>query len=134
MLGYGNAVIITGSMEPAIMPGDMVIVHKQSTYKPGDIVTYQGNSSPITHRILEKTPDGYITGGDANNTDDGEIARIRIIGKVVKTIPNAGNAILFLQSPIGMLILIAGLFLVIEVPKLIEKPRRNYRANRKENI
>ena len=113
VFGYGSAVIVTGSMEPAIMPGDMVIIRKQSDYAPGDVVTYQGNHHSVTHRILEQTPGGYITGGDANNTDDGEIAGSRMIGKVVKVIPIAGNVILFLQSPPGMLILIAGLLVMI---------------------
>ena len=134
VLGYGNAVIITGSMEPAISPGDMVIVHKQGDYKPGNIVTYKGNNSPITHRIIKKTAGGYITGGDANNTDDGEIAESRIIGRVVKTIPKAGNVILFFQSPLGILILIAGLFLMIEAPRLIERIQSDRQANRGKNV
>jgi len=132
VFGYGSAVIVTGSMEPAVSPGDMVIVHKQSAYEPGDIVTYQGNNNPITHRVMEKTAGGYITGGDANNTDDGEIAESRIIGKVVRIIPKAGTVIWFMQSPLGMLIMIAGLFLVIEAPGLIKKSARIERKICKE--
>ena len=126
VLGYGNAVIITGSMEPEIMHGDMVIVHKQKDYEIMDIVAYQGNSRPVTHRIVGKTANGYITQGDVNNIDDGEIEHSRIIGKVIKTIPRVGSTILFLQSPLGILILIIGLFVVIEAPRLIEKIRSNH--------
>ena len=128
VFGYGNAIIITGSMEPAIMPGDMIILHKQSDYKTGDVVTYQGNNTPITHRIVGIVPGGYITQGDANNMDDGEIDPIRIIGKVVKTIPNIGGAILFFQSPFGMLVLIVGLFAMVEIPRLIEKIQNYHHA------
>jgi len=126
VFGYGNAIIVTGSMAPAINPGDVVIISKQREYKSGDIVTYQGNNTPVTHRILEQTPEGYITGGDANNTDDGEVEEHRIMGKVVKVIPNAGNIILFLQRPLGMLIMLLGLFAMIEAPRLAEKIRKKY--------
>ena len=131
VFGYGSALIVTGSMEPAIMPGDMVVIHEQDDYEPGDIVTYHGNNSPITHRILERTPNGYITQGDANNKDDGEIEKSRIVGRVVRTIPGVGNVILFFQSPPGILILVAGLFVIIELPRLIEKIRSNYKENKK---
>jgi len=133
VFGYGSAIIVTGSMEPVIMPGDLVIIRKQNDYKPDDIVTYRGNNNPITHRILIKTPDGYITGGDANNTDDGEINKSRIIGKVVKIIPDTGN-IIILQSPFGMLVLIAGLFLMIEAPKFIGKARKHSKVKGAKNI
>ena len=124
VFGYGNAVIITGSMEPEIMPGDIVTIRKQRDYAVGEIVTYQGNNNFITHRIMEKTPDGYITQGDANNTDDGEISKSRVIGRVVIVIPKIGNLILFFKSPLGMLILIFALFAIIEMPRFIEKIRK----------
>ena len=131
MFGYGNAVIITGSMEPEIMPGDIVIVHRQSDYEVNDVVTYRGNNTPITHRVIEKTPDGFITQGDANNTDDGLIEQNRIIGKVVRIIPKVGNAIMFFQSAPGMLILLVGLFAIIKVPGWIRKIHENYKAGSK---
>jgi len=123
-LGFGTAVIISGSMEPSIRVGDMVIIHQQKDYDIKDIVTYQGNNDPITHRVVEKTAGGYVTQGDANNTGDGEIARGRIIGKVIQIIPGAGNVILFFQNPLGVLILILGLFAIIEVPRWIGKSRK----------
>jgi len=131
VLGYGNAVIITGSMEPKIHIGDMVIVHGQQDYLIGDIVTYQGDNSTITHRIIEKTPNGYITQGDANNADDGEITDKQIIGKVVKIIPKAGNVILFLQSAPGVLILIVGFFAIIEISRFIGMIRKDSSENKR---
>lgn len=124
VLGFGTAVILTGSMEPTIIPGDIVIIHNQEEYEIGDIVTYQSNST-VTHRIVEKTSDGYITQGDANNTSDGEIEQSRIIGKVLMIIPKAGNVILFFQSQLGMVVLIISLFAMIEVPRLITYIRKN---------
>src|SRR5690606_31646537 len=67
--------IQTGSMEPVLSPGDLIIVRKQpvAAYNPGDIVTFinPGNrSQTVTHRILEKADGPYrsvfTTKGDAN--------------------------------------------------------------------
>ena len=129
VMGYGNAIIITGSMEPSINIMDVIIIHKQTDYEPGDIVTYRSNI-PITHRILEKTSDGYITQGDANNTQDPEVNKNQIIGKVIKIVPKAGNVILFFQKPFGMLILILCLFAMIEAPRLIDKIRKSDHINK----
>ena len=127
VLGFGSAVIVTGSMEPSVRIGDMIVIHRQNDYQVGDIVTYQLNS-PITHRIVEKMPDGYITQGDANNACDPKIEGELIIGKVVLIIPKVGNLTLFFQEPLGMLVLIFGLFAVMESPAIVRKihnrPRR----------
>ena len=124
VFGFGNAVILTGSMEPALASGDIVIIQRHSDYEAGDIVTYTSNTC-ITHRIVQKTPTGYITKGDANNTPDQEIEQSRVIGKVIKIIPKAGHAILFLQSPLGLLILISAMF-AIELPILLKgKPKKS---------
>ena len=129
VLGYGKAVVISGSMEPAILPGDFIVIHRQENYDVGDIVTYQTNGRPVTHRIVEKTPGGYITQGDANNTCDREIGKEQIIGRVVKTISGAGNVILFFQNPVWILML----FAVIAAPWLLQKVYGAF-ADENENL
>lgn len=122
LFGYGRAVVITGSMEPAIKPCDIVIIHEQENYQVGDIVIYKAHSY-ITHRIVAKTDDGYITQGDANNVDDGEILKSQVVGKVIRIIPQVGKVIDFFKTPLGMLILIGGLFLLIKLPYYLTKFR-----------
>ena len=124
LLGYGNAAVVSGSMEPAIVVGDMIIIHRQSDYEVGDIVTYRGTHTSVTHRITEKTAGGYITKGDANNADDVEIERSLIIGKVVKIVPNAGDVFFFLQSPLGTLIVFVVFILLIGLLFLIERLKK----------
>jgi len=118
VFGYGKAVVATGSMEPAIEPGDMIIFHEQENYEVGDIVVFEAENF-VTHRIVETTENGFITQGDANNTNDGEILREQMIGKVVFTVPKVGYAVDFLKSPFGILVLVIGLLALIEVPNLI---------------
>lgn len=118
IFGYGKAVVATGSMEPAIKAGDMIIFHEQADYEVGDIVVFEAENF-VTHRIIDTTENGFITQGDANNVDDGEILREQMVGKVVLTIPKVGYAVDFLKSPLGILILIVGLLALIEVPNLV---------------
>lgn len=121
LFGYGKAVVVTGSMEPVIKPGDMVIVREQDAYEINDIVLYKANSY-ITHRIIEKTDNGFITQGDANNVDDGEIQREQLVGKIVLIIPKIGHVSGFLKTPAGILVLVIGLLIMIELPKIRKKP------------
>ncbi len=116
VFGVSTAVVITGSMEPAVSVNDMVVIHEQESYEPGDIVSYQSGSMLVTHRVIAVTDGGYITRGDANNTDDGEIAREAVVGKVVLVIPKAGYAIAFLQTPLGMLVMTGVLFALVALP------------------
>lgn len=78
-------IIQTGSMKPEIQIGEMVIVKKKQEYQEGDIITYQVKQSyMVTHRIIEKTEEGFFTKGDFNNTKDEKmIKKEEIQGKVM---------------------------------------------------
>ena len=120
VFGFSSAVVLTGSMQGAINPNDMIITKSQRDYSVGDIVMYEGGTATVTHRIISVSGEGYLTKGDANNTDDGTpIPQEKIVGKVVLIIPKIGSAISFIRSPLGMLIALAFLFALIEIPNLI---------------
>ena len=51
ILGYRTAVVLTGSMEPAIRADDLVIVHRQETYSTGDIIMFRSGANTTTHRV-----------------------------------------------------------------------------------
>ncbi len=73
----------TGSMEDNIHTGDYILIYKKKDYKKGDIVTYQKGDYHVTHRIISKEGNKFVTKGDANNTPDEEINKKSIIGKVI---------------------------------------------------
>ena len=102
-IGYRSYTVLSGSMEPKFYPGDVVITkHKNKTdIQVNDIVTYRDNDGIIiTHRIIEETPDGYITKGDNNNVEDTDIlTKENIIGEVKFSIPKIGYVIDFLSKP-----------------------------------
>lgn len=130
-------VVLTGSMEPSIAKGSLVIVRETAIEKleKGDIITYRGTGSSkafVTHRIygvvkgLEATQ-AFVTKGDANLTEDsGVIKPAQVVGKVVLTIPFAGYIVQTVKSKIGyfLLVLIPGLIIIIsEFAGVFEKLR-----------
>ncbi len=110
ILGYSFAVVVSGSMEPEIAVGDVVVIKSQEEYVRGDVITFYDSSMDdyVTHRIILVSDDGsYLTKGDANDTDDKlAIPKAAVVGKVTSVWRGAGNAITFLRSPLGMAVLI----------------------------
>ena len=111
-LPYKSYLIQSGSMEPAIMTGDVVLVKKDNYYKKGDVATfYDYEKRVVTHRIIEELKGSsggdFITKGDANQAQDlHELDESNIIGKVVLTIPKLGYLLAFSRTKIGIAILI----------------------------
>ena len=75
--GYTSASITSGSMQPKLRPGDVVIAVGDggSGIKIGTIVVFQDPSRGdlVTHRIVGVNDDGsYITKGDANGVNDAQ--------------------------------------------------------------
>ena len=70
VLGFTAAVVVTGSMSPAIEPGDLVVCRRAAEYGEGDVIMFRSGASLVTHRIVGDTPDGFTTRGDANNVAD----------------------------------------------------------------
>ena len=109
-MGYKNFIVLTGSMKPALNIGDIVIVKETDNIKKGDIISFKNQESVVTHRVYEirkeNGKDYYITKGDANSGTDDDLLSIEDIeGKYCFKIPFIGSIILFLQKPIGIIIL-----------------------------
>lgn len=111
MFGYSIFSVSTGSMEPAISQNDIIIIKDKDDYFINEIVTFKSEKSYVTHRIIEKRGDVFITKGDANNTKDVEIDRKDIIGKVVKVFPNAAIWQKIFSSPKVIIAIFATLML-----------------------
>lgn len=77
--------ISSNSMNPTLYKGDKIIIKKQEEYEEGDIITYiSKENNCITHRIVKKYENVFITKGDNNNIEDNEqIKKEQIIGKVI---------------------------------------------------
>ena len=134
ILGYSQLVVISGSMQPAIDPGDLLIIRQEEAYRPGDIVTFTEGESLVTHRLLEVNGDTALTRGDANNTDDPPVSLSRIRGRMVLRVPAIGRLILYLRSSQGTLALTALLVLLVLVPLIIRGGRGHHHNEKEENV
>lgn len=112
--GYKPLIVLSGSMEPTILPGDLIIVKevKPDTLQEGDIISYKKDVSVTTHRITEIVDlEGnreFFTKGDNNNVEDGvAITEDMLEGQYLFRIPGLGNAAMFMQKPAGIIIFIA---------------------------
>ena len=111
---YKVLVVLSGSMEPAIHTGAVVVVKPASEYNIGDIITFGEsgkNKTPVTHRInnislLDGQP-VFTTKGDANSDpDSAQIGLNDIQGKVMFSIPFLGYVLEFIRKPLGFAIVV----------------------------
>jgi signal peptidase len=127
--------VLSGSMEPAIHRGSVVIVFPTNEYKIGEIITFgqiSKTKTPTTHRIFDMKVDAgvpsYITKGDANNGPDQKIVTPKeIIGKVLFSVPFAGYVVTAARKPWGFIaiIIIPALIIIYdEIKKIIVELRK----------
>jgi signal peptidase len=133
---YKVLVVLSGSMEPAIKTGSLVIIKPVSDYKVGDIVTFGQfgeTKSPITHRIIEVTTSEngtklYTTKGDVNNgPDQNKISNKDIVGKALIDIPYLGYAVDFAKKPVGFALIIlvpAAIIIIDEVKNIVKEIKK----------
>lgn len=99
------SVIATGSMQPLINPGDVILIKKVkiNSVNVGDIIQFKRDDILISHRIVDIVEDtkgiGYKTKGDNNSGSDTELVRPdKIKGEVIYTIPKIGWPTLLLKK------------------------------------
>ncbi len=109
-------VVLSGSMEPTIEPGDVVVVDERAptAIADGDVITFtRGDAeTPVTHRVVDvretETGPVFETKGDANDdVDSTPIPAANVIGVVVFTIPYIGYVIRATNSTVGFVLLVA---------------------------
>ena len=137
---YQHYVIVTNSMEPVIMVGDVVII--DDSINPDDLVEGQiiafyadinedGTDEIIVHYLYSINNDGgqrtfntrSEAGGDTQDpwtlTDDD------IVGAYVLTIPNIGPFLMFAQSPYGKLILVADVVIIYILIEMFSSKKKD---------
>ncbi len=121
IFGFSKAVVLSGSMEPSISVGDLLIYKEVDSYAERDIVLFfdEDRGGFVTHRIIQINGDKVITQGDANNVADEEMPVADIQGKVVLTLEGVGNVILFFQQPAGIAVIVAVCSLILFAPPIM---------------
>ena len=112
-------IVLSGSMDPEIQAGDLIIYHQAdaSKVKKSDIISFfdpQGNGTAVvSHRVtaIEHDSSGkpvFTTKGDANNVaDSAPVTADKVIGIYQFRIPGLGNVAMFMQSTQGLVVCVA---------------------------
>lgn len=113
--GYCPLIVLTGSMEPVISSGDLIICKQidSDKVKVGDIIAFfdpdSTGTAVLTHRVTEIIEENgalsFRTKGDANNTEDRQpVPADDLVGIYKTRIPKAGNAAMFMQTTAGLVV------------------------------
>ncbi len=103
------SVIATGSMEPMIKPGDVILVKRITDMEGinhlgvGDVMQFKRGSILISHRIIEiveqEDVKSYRTQGDNNSGADIELVKPEDVkGTIVYVVPKVGWPTLLMKS------------------------------------
>jgi len=100
---YKVAIVRSGSMEPSIKTGSLVVYGRASQYRIGDVIAFpnpKGTENIVTiHRVIEKNEaeedtTSFVTRGDNNEAQDQDPVELeKVLGRVWFAIPMIGYAI-----------------------------------------
>jgi signal peptidase len=119
-LGFSHLVVVSGSMEPALQVGDLIVIRRQDRYQAGDIITFREGGTMVTHRLIDIQGERLITQGDANNTPDSNPVHIQQVeGSLALRIPMVGHLLLYLKTPPGIIsaLLVAAILTLLSYRK-----------------
>lgn len=110
--GLRPLVVRSGSMEPTIATGSMVLVRAipASEIRVGDVVAVdRPDRTRVTHRVVTVVPQGETAlltlKGDANEDNDPQPLVVDDAGELVLTLPSIGRVSAFLASAKGGFVL-----------------------------
>ena len=138
LFGFRIYRVISGSMQPALQIGDVIIIKKANNYAEKDIITYDNGLTTITHRIKSIDGDEIISEGDANDAPDKPITKDRILGKYFFRISTFSVFSIMLTGKTIYLIMVLVLFAILlfaisdRVTRNLEYRRNNFKKVIKE--
>lgn len=146
VFGLAPLAVETDSMkgveEDSFAGGSLILVRmigeeEKQQLEVGQVVTFRQQNDDgtyyfVTHRIVEiGAEDGavryVVTRGDRNTIDDGATAITDVLGVCVASVPGLGSAVLFLQTPWGLLLCIGVPVVAYIVYDVVRIARRNRR-------
>ena len=133
LLGFSFLIVTTGSMEPEINAGELIMIKKSNEYKIGDIITFiDQDNFLITHRIIESNENLIITKGDNNDLEDEPILFNNIKGKVIFHSKILGIFIFYLLKPL-IFIYIIYVLIINSIKKFFIKEREKIEYENKQS-
>lgn len=106
LFGYEMYNVVSGSMEPEIPVGSLIVVGavQPENVSEGEIIAFESGESVVTHRVVQnkKLEGEFITKGDANEKEDiNPVPYQGLIGRVEKYVPYMGQYMLIFTTNVG---------------------------------
>lgn len=122
LLGLRPYIVKSGSMEPSIKTGSLVLVDIKTPFSQtenGDVVAFSlGRNTLVTHRVISRTDSMLETKGDNNDVSDGfSVSEENYRGETLFSIPYLGFLFLWIQTKKGRILAITGMaaFFLIDI-------------------
>lgn len=132
IFGYTFFEVVSGSMSPSIEKWDLIVVKVGDDFEKGDVISYKRDGVFITHRIVEKGDNYYITKGDANNSDDNPVNKEDVAGKVVKVFSGIGVWLKVFSTPKVLLSITISLIMIYLCVSYFKKHKDDTKPSIKE--
>ncbi|WP_179298893.1 signal peptidase I [Evansella halocellulosilytica] len=139
IFGFQLLQVLTGSMEPHLNPGDIVVIKKDNGIQVNDVITYKNPENIyVTHRVVDVVEKNneilFQTRGDANNIVDQDfVSSDQLLGSYVFSIPKIGYIINIAKNPIGIFLLSMILIILLIFGTVKKIILRNHESNDKVN-
>jgi signal peptidase len=102
LVGWHAQVVLTGSMQPRIVPGDLVLAAplRSGDLQPGRVLLFRDPAHPgrtLVHRLVRFDNEGrLITKGDANQSEDTTpVTRDAVLGLPRLRVPFVGRPVVW---------------------------------------
>ncbi len=129
LFGYRTFIVMSGSMEPSIHTGDVVVDKRiaPEEVQVGDVVTYRDpdrQNRLITHRVRGVRTSGgkvyFVTKGDANtDSQKWSIATDGTVGVVRFRVVKLGYVLFYVNRPIGRLFMVVVPILLLSANEIV---------------
>lgn len=117
LVGWTPRLVLSGSMEPGLSPGDVVLVapvDEPRALRPGEVVLVSAPdlaAGSYLHRVVRHEPGGaLVTQGDANRDEDfPAVTPDRVLGRMRAVVPSIGAPLIWARDrdwvPLGQVAL-----------------------------
>lgn len=136
-------IVISGSMEPKIMTGDLLIATRTpaSELEVGDVVSLQSELTDnlVTHRIvaIEAAGDGFLVTMKGDNNEAEDALDYTVTGSVWEPalqVPGAGAFVSRMTTPTVAVPLLIGLVALLGLTWLIPAPVQRAQGKRRARV
>ena len=142
--GFKLVTVESGSMEPKIRVGDLVVVSPLANWpRVGEVISFQSRinqQETITHRVYSvNIKEGYlVTKGDNLQSTDPPLRLHQITGIMRLRSTLAGRIVKLLRNPVGLIVgvYIPGILMIISEAKILNRSlhrRNNYTISSSRN-